>query len=108
MIDESVAQANSEKFGAVMGRAMTDEAYRARLLADPKGVLRESGMTVPDNLETRAIENTETLVPLPLPPKPSEELSDDQLEQVSGGSTAGSASSLGTLSSFPATFGTLG
>jgi hypothetical protein len=108
MIDESVAQENTRVYGTVMGRAMTDEAFRSRLLADPKAVLQESGMVLPEGMEIRAVENTESVVHLPLPAKPSEELSDDALEQVSGGSTAGSASSLGTASSLTTTFGTIG
>ena len=108
MIDDSTAWENSRKFGDVMARAITDESFKARLLADPKGVLQEQGLVVPEGLEIRAVQNTETVSYLPLPARPKEELSDEQLEQVSGGATAGSASTVGTVSSFPATFGTLG
>ena len=107
MIDQSTAHENSRRYGEVMARAFTDEEFKARLLADPKGVLQSEGIVVPEGLEIRAVQNTESVVYLPIPSRPTDELSDEALEQVSGGATGGSASTLGTISSSSTTFGTL-
>ena len=107
MIDQSTAQENSRKYGDVMARAFNDEAFKARLLADPKGVLEQEGVVVPAGIEIRAVQNTENVIYLPIPARPSDELSDEALEQVSGGATGGSASTVGTVSSYTTTFGTL-
>ena len=90
-------QEYARKYGQVMARAWADEDFKAELLANPTAVLRDNGLAIPDGLEVRLFENTESVVYLPMLPKPSEELSDEQLAQVSGGTTAGSA---GTASSF--------
>lgn len=63
-----------------------DPAYKERFLADPKAVIKEEGVTVPDSIEIKAVEETDpNLITLYLPPEPSDELSDRDLEQVSGG-----------------------
>lgn len=106
-IDRQTAAANSRKFGEVIARTLHDEAFKKQLLANPKAVLTREGLVIPEEVEIRAVQNTDRLVHLPLPPKPPDELSDDALEQVSGGSTAGCAGTVGTASSWTTTVGTL-
>ena len=57
-------------------------------------------------MAVRAVESTPTTVHLALPPRPGDELSDEQLDQVAGGGSWGSAGSFGTLSSVTGTVGT--
>jgi hypothetical protein len=95
--------------GQVVAKAWADDAFKARLLADPATVLREEGVPVPTYAELRAVENTDKVFYLVLPQAPSEDLSDEQLNQVSGGSTASTAGTMGTVSTLPcSTFGTAG
>ena len=101
MLDAGAARDNIQRYEEIMRRAYTDEEYRARLLADPSGVMREAGFEIPAGLEVRAVESTDTVLYLALPPKPSDELADEQLEQVTGGATAGTVGCAGTLSSLP-------
>ena len=55
--------------------------YRARVVADPRGVLREFGVEVPEDVEVRVWDSTAELRYLVLPERPAgtEKLSEDEL-----------------------------
>ena len=63
-----------------------DAALKQRFMADPKAVLAEHGMDVPDGMDVNVVENTDNCVHIPLPMKPSGDLSDDELSNAAGGS----------------------
>ena len=64
-----------------------DEALKARFMADPKGVLKEHGLDVPDNLDVKVVENADDCVhiTLPAPPAGEMDLSDEELSNAAGG-----------------------
>ena len=64
-----------------------DEALKARFMADPKAVLAEYDMPVPDNLDVKVVENADDCVhiTLPAPPAGGMDLSDDELSNAAGG-----------------------
>ena len=64
-----------------------DEALKARFMTDPKAVLAEYDMPVPDNLDVKVVENADDCVhiTLPAPPVGSNDLSDDELSNAAGG-----------------------
>ena len=66
-----------------------DEAVKARFLADPKAVLAEHGMTVPDQIGIEASEDTDLHINLAIPAAQEGglELSDSELDSVAGGGT---------------------
>ena len=66
-----------------------DEALKARFMADPKTVLAEYGMSVPEGMDIRVVENSGDCVHITLPRKPSGDLSDEELESAAGGGVAG-------------------
>lgn len=68
-------------------RAAVDPAFRARLLADPREALRESGATVPDAVELVPVEGRADRLDLVLAPvlDVEGELSDDALAGIDGG-----------------------
>lgn len=104
-------QQYAKQYGQVVAKTWADEGYKARFLADPAAVLQEEGIAVPAGVELRAVENTDSVLYLTLPPKPSDDLTDEQLNQVAGGSTAGttgSVSTFGTGISCIGTFASLG
>ena len=70
-----------------------DEALKARFMSDPKAVLAEYDMPVPDGIDVKVVENADDCVhiTLPAPPAASDELSDDDLDQASGGFLVGTA-----------------
>ncbi len=85
------------QFGQVVAKAWSDESFKRRLMADPNAVLREQGLSLPPGVEFKIVENSSNVVYLPLPATPGEPLSDEQLEQVAGGSTASTAGSGGSI-----------
>lgn len=74
----------------VVSKAMHDEAFRQRLLQNPKQTLeREFGLTLPHGVTIQIHEETPTTLHLVLPMNPLTgellELSDEELEEVAGG-----------------------
>ncbi len=78
-----------QDYGKVVAKAWSDDAFKAQLLSDPAAALKEAGVAVPDGVEVKVVENTETLFHLVLPPRPDEELSDEALDKVAGGFICG-------------------
>ena len=66
-----------------------DEALKARFMADPKAVLKEHGLDVPDNMDVKVVENADDCVhiTLPAPPTGHGDLSDEELSNAAGGTT---------------------
>ena len=64
-----------------------DEALKQRFMADPKSVLAEHGMPVPDDMDVTVVENTDNTVhiTMPAPPTGGIDLSDDDLSDAAGG-----------------------
>ena len=67
-----------------------DEALKARFMADPKAVLAEYDMPVPDNLDVKVVENNDNTVhiTLPAPPTGHLDLSDDEVGNAAGGTAS--------------------
>ena len=66
-----------------------DEALKARFMSDPKAVLAERGINIPDNIDVNVVENNDNTVhiTMPLPPNGHEDMSMDELAEVAGGLT---------------------
>ena len=64
-----------------------DEALKARLMSDPKAVLAEHGMDVPDGMDVKVVENADNCVPITMPAPPSGhlQLSDAVFSNAAGG-----------------------
>ena len=64
-----------------------DEALKARFMTDPKAVLAEYDMPVPDGIDVKVVENADDRVhiTLPAPPAGDGDLSDDELSNAAGG-----------------------
>ena len=64
-----------------------DEALKARFMADPKAVLAEYDMAVPDGMDVKVVENADNCVHITMPADPtgSMELSDEELSHAAGG-----------------------
>lgn len=75
---------NDPKIGQIIARAWSDEAFKQRLIADPKAVLQEYGVQMPANLNLKVVENSNDLHHFVLPPAP-QELTDEDLDKVAGG-----------------------
>ncbi len=64
-----------------------DEALKARFMADPKAVLAEYDMPVPDGIDVKVVENADDCVhiTLPAPPAGHLDLSNEELSNAAGG-----------------------
>ena len=64
-----------------------DEALKARFMADPKAVLAEHGMDVPDGMDVKVVENADNCVhiTMPAPPTGHMQLSDEELSNAAAG-----------------------
>ena len=83
-----MANPNKQEFEAkLFEKAQTDQAFRKRLLADPKATVSgELGVPIPDGITIRVIEDDSATVTFVLPPNAAtEELSDAELDAVAGG-----------------------
>ena|SRR5687768_5854904 len=84
--------ADENRFGEIISKCWGDAEFKKRFVSDPKKVLGEYGMEVPEGINVKVVENTEDTMYLTLPPKPdwkkASELSDNQLDAVSGGAGA--------------------
>jgi hypothetical protein len=75
----------------VIAQAVQDPAYRARLLADPRAVFAELGLSIPPEVKIQALEETAGQYYLVLPAleragrHAGASLSDAQLEAIAGG-----------------------
>ncbi|MCK6625842.1 MAG: NHLP leader peptide family RiPP precursor [Anaerolineae bacterium] len=70
-------------------KAKADPAFRQALLSQPMATIeQELGFALPEWLEVKVVEETATTLYLVLPPPAEAELSDESLEQVSGGATS--------------------
>ncbi len=72
-------------YGKLVAKAWSDDEFKAELLSDPMRVFKENSIEVPEGIEVRMVENTAYTMHFILPPEPSDELTDEQLERVDGG-----------------------
>ena len=75
------------KLADLFAACWKDEALKQRFMADPKAVLAEYGMDVPDGMAVNVVENTDNTVhiTMPAPPSGSMDLSDEELSNAAGG-----------------------
>jgi len=88
-MDQTEKSKENAAYAKVIARAWRDPAFKAKLIADPEGTLREAGAPVPPGVKMTVVENTSKHFHLVLPLKPTAELSDEALDMVAGGSTGG-------------------
>ena len=67
-----------------------DEALKARFMSDPKAVLAEYDMPVPDGMDVKVVENADNCVHITMPAAPGgNDLSDEELSAAAGGCYTG-------------------
>ena len=70
-----------------------DDALKARFKSDPKAVLAERGIKMPEGMAVTVVENTDNTahITLPMAPDGHEEMSMEELSQAAGGAGGGVA-----------------
>jgi hypothetical protein len=79
---------NEREFAKIIAKAWRDPAFKAELIANPAAALKAEGIDVPAGMAVTVLENTDKQFHLVLPPVPTDELSDESLDAVSGGAFA--------------------
>ena len=74
------------QLAALFAACWKDEALKVRFQSDPKAVLAEYGIDVPDGIDVNVVENTDNTVHITMPQAPAGdgELSDEELSNVAG------------------------
>lgn len=76
----------TQQYQQIIAKCWADEAFKQQLIADPVGTLKKEGIDIPDGITIHAVENTDTVFHLVIPPRP-DDLSDDELDGAAGGET---------------------
>ena len=93
-------RANQTRIEDLAERYRADPELRARIdSGDAAGMLAELGIDLPEGVDHRIVVDTREVRHFALPPDPNRLLRDETLADVSGGSTLGSAASVGSMSS---------
>jgi hypothetical protein len=58
----------SKSWPKIVAKAWIDEAYKKKLLENPKKILKEEGIEIPTDLNIRVIEDTPNTQTLVIPP----------------------------------------
>ena len=93
----SEGSGRSEVERRLIEKSLQDDAFRRRLMEDPKGAVEEElGTRLSEGVQVRAIQETADTIYLVLPPRAeteqsSAELSDEALQAVAGGTDTASA-----------------
>ena len=75
------------KLAELFAACWKDEALKARFMTDPKAVMAEHGIDVPDGMDVNVVENSDNTVHITMPVAPAGygDLSDEELTNVAGG-----------------------
>lgn len=74
----------AKQYQQLIAKCWADKAFKQRLMANPREVLKQEGLEVPADISVQVVENTPTQMVLVVPQK-LDELSDEMLGVVSGG-----------------------
>ena len=75
-------------FAKIVAKAWRDPVFKAELIANPAAALKAEGIDGPAGMTVTVLENTDKLFHLVLPPVPTDEIPDEALDAVAGGSAA--------------------
>lgn len=73
-----------KKMSQLLAKCWADEGFKRKVLADPAATLKAEGVELPAGLSLKAHENTDKVVHLVIPAKPTD-LSEEDLDNVAGG-----------------------
>ncbi|MBO3458661.1 NHLP leader peptide family RiPP precursor [Aetokthonos hydrillicola Thurmond2011] len=93
MSEQTQPKTRGEIEAHIIAQAWKDNTYKQELLNNSKAVIeKEFGVQIPDEIKVNILEENATNLYFVLPIRPEisgQELSDEQLEAIAGGGTAG-------------------
>jgi hypothetical protein len=75
---------NESLLGRIVSKALQDEAFKQQLIADPDATLAHAGVTVPEGISVRVVEDTASVRHLVLPAVP-QSLTEAELAAIAAG-----------------------
>jgi len=79
MIAEETKLSQERLWSQIIARVWADEEFKQSFLSDPRGILAEHGIDMPDGVEIKVVEDTPGVRHFVLPPPPADELTDEEL-----------------------------
>ena len=75
------------QLAALFAACWKDDALKQRFMNDPKSVLAEYDIDVPDGMDVNVVENSDNTahITMPMAPEGHHELSDEELSAAAGG-----------------------
>ena len=82
-----MTEKDEETLAGLFVACWKDDVLKARFINEPRTVLAECGMTIPEELTIKVVENEDQIVhlTLPLPPDDHENLTIEELSSAAGG-----------------------
>lgn len=74
-----------KKFAKLIAKCWADEEFKEKFMKNPAKVLKDEGVEYPKGMKFKVVENTDKMAYIIIPPKPTQELSDEQLDKAAGG-----------------------
>ena len=76
----------SRQMQQIIAKCWSDEAFKEKLVADPRATLAADGVEIPEGVKINVLSNTADTFHLVIPAMPDDtELSDEELDGVAGG-----------------------
>lgn len=85
MNENKEIQTRIKNWSKIIRKIWDDPTQKEALLQDPRAVLKENGIEIPENIQIHLHENTENSLHFVLPQKPTKELSDEFLSHIVAG-----------------------
>ena len=80
--------------GKIIAKALQDESFKKKLIADPAGTLKAEGLDIPEGKTLKVVADTENTQHIVLPAI-SGEVTDEMLESIAAGNSWGSVGNSG-------------
>lgn len=74
-----------KNWNKIIRKIWDDPTQKEKLLQNPRSVLKENGINIPENVAIHIHENAENAIHFVLPQKPPKDLSDDFLSHIVAG-----------------------
>lgn len=75
----------NSKLAEIIKKCQENEEFKKRFMEEPRELMQEMGIKVPEGKEIKVLENTDDLIHVVLPAQFQGELCDDDLDGVAGG-----------------------